>query len=85
MYRRFQNRRTVRAEFATEWMVIQRVAGTVEKQIKLLHLTSNIVIMKNNENCQVEITSQNRKRFYRSKNVRRKRKRGKIQYVQTEI
>lgn len=46
MYRRFQNRRTVRAEFATEWMVIQRVAGTVEKQIKLLPLTSNIVIMK---------------------------------------
>ena len=29
-------------------MVIQRVAGTVEKQIKLLHLTSNIVIIKNN-------------------------------------
>lgn len=27
-------------------MVIQRVAGTVEKQIKLLHLTSNIVIIK---------------------------------------
>lgn len=66
-------------------MVIQRVAGTVEKQIKLFHLTSNIVIIKNNENCQVEITSQNRKRFYRSKNVRRKRKREKIQYVQTEI
>ena len=47
--------------------------------------SSNIVIIKNNENCQVEITSQNRKRFYRSKNVRRKRKREKIQYVQTEI
>lgn len=44
-----------------------------------------MVIIKDNKNCQVEITSQNRKRFYRSKNVRGKRKREKIQYVQKKI